>query len=574
MEGQTGLRMISSAIDRLRVNILLENLSGEEFSYVLPRLREQLYKSGETIVEDETEAQGVHLILEGRVKLTRRTKFGGEFRLALLHPGDFFGEVSLIDGRPNSERATAVDDCTTYVLPKRDFDKLLAESHPFALRLLLVTSIRFRSQNNHFIQELERTTDQFATEVRRLEQVVDTSTVINSTLDLDELLKLILEIALKIVDADSGRVYILDEVQKELWSKVLKGSERMTIRLPLGKGIAGYVAATGDTLNIPDAYLDPRFNPEIDSESGYHTESILCMPMRDKNSKIVGVIQVLNKQNGAFSPEDENAVNALSTHAALAIEKAWLYEVGRGKIALEKELSAARSVQVGLLPRECPSIDGYEFSATLLPAKSVGGDFYDFVTLDDGKVALSLGHVSGKGMAAALLMANVQATVRAYSTLNTTPETCVRQSNELLFNSTAPEKFATLLYGVLDSKRNAFHYTNAGHENPLFFRKWKDPYRLEVGGVPLGMVENFPYEEGSVEFRRGDILIMFSDGIRDAVDSAGKKFGAERIEKIVRKSAGLPAKEISEKILYEVRAHISETPQFDDMTLLIVKRSG
>lgn len=565
--------MISSTINRLRLNILLEDLTGEEFSFILPRLREQHYIPGETIAVDDGQAQGIHLILEGRVKLTRQTRFGEEFRLALLHPGDFFGEASLIDGRPSPGKATAVDDCTTYILSKRDFDKLLAESHPFALRLLLVTSIRFRSQNNHFIQELEHTTKHLATEARRLERIIDASKMINSTLDLDELLKVILDIALKIVDADSGTVYLIDEARKELWSKVLEASEPLEIRLPLGKGIAGYVAATGDTLNIPDAYLDARFNPEIDRNSGYHTRTILCMPMRDKDGKIVGVFELLNKRNGSFSSEDESAIRALSVHAALAIEKAWLYAEERGKIALEKELSAAHTVQLGLLPKEFPSIDGYEFFASSIPAKSVAGDLYDFIDLGDGRVAISLGDVSGKGMPAALLMANVQATVRAYSMLNSRPEGCVSQSNDLLFNSTASDKFATLLYGILDTKEHMFHYTNAGQENPFFFRRWKDPVRLEAGGVPLGVAEHFSYEGDCVEFKKGDILVVFSDGIQDAVDADGNRFGAERIEKIVRKSTGLEAKEIAEKIFDNVRDHVSDTPQFDDMTLLIVKRS-
>lgn len=564
--------MIPSAIDRLRLNILLEDLTDSEFANILPRLREQHYIAGEIIREDESESEGIHLILEGRVKLTRRTKFGDELRLALLHPGDFFGELPLIDGRPNPGRVTAIDDCTTYVLGKRDFDKLLEESHPFALRLLLVTSIRFRSHNNHFIQELEQTTKHLVTDVRRLERIIDASKLINSTLDLGELLKVILDIAVKIVDADSGTVYLVDEKKGELWSKVLEASEPITIRLPLGKGIAGYVAVTGDTLNIPDAYLDARFNPEVDKRTGYHTRTILCMPMRNKDGAIVGVFQLLNKRSGGFNREDENAITALSVHAALAIEKARLYEEERNKIALEKDLSAAHTVQVGLLPKDFPSIEGYDFAARSIPAKSVAGDLFDFLSVGDGDIAISLGDVSGKGMPAALLMANVQATIRAYSKLNPSAKDCVPRANDLLFASTAPEKFVTLFYGVLDNSKDEFRYVNAGHEPPFFFRKGKETATLKAGGIPLAVAEHFPYEEGKVEFKKGDVLVVFSDGIQDASDSEGNRFGAERIEECIRGRIDLSAREILSGVFDEVTKFVSDTPQFDDMTLLVMKR--
>lgn len=566
--------MTPSTTDRLRLNILLEDISEEEFRSVVPHLREHHYISGEIIMENESESSGVHLILEGRVKLTRRTKFGDEFRLALLHAGDFFGEIPIIDGRPHPGRVTAIDDCTTYVLGKRDFDRLLEGSHPFALRLLLVTSIRFRSQNNHFIQELENTTRHLVTDIRRLERVIDASKMINSTLDLDELLKVILDIAVRIVDADSGTVYLVDEKKGELWSKVLEASEPITIRLPLGKGISGFVAVTGDTLNIPDAYLDARFNPDVDRKTGYHTRSILCMPMKNKDGKIVGVFQLLNKRDGVFTHEDENAINALSVHAAIAIENARLYEEERNKVALEKELSAAHTVQVGLLPKDLPVIEGYEFSAHSIPAKSVAGDLYDFIPLENGNVAVSLGDVSGKGMPAALLMANVQATIRAYSRLNPASKHCVRQSNDVLFNTTARDKFVTLFYGILDVRKNVLTYTNAGHENPFFLQKGKETTSLKTGGIPLGVVEHFPYDEEKIEFRKGEVLVVFSDGIQDAVDSAGERFGAEKIEQIVRKHMDSSAAEIAVEILEEVKRHVSDTPQFDDMTLLVMKRSG
>ena len=563
----------SEVLERLKLNILLEDVTDEHFDFIKHRLQERKYLAGETIMEDESEGTELYLIYEGRIKITRLSKFGDEYRIALLHSGDFFGETSLIDGRPRAGKVSAVDDCTTYTLGKQEFHWLLEQSHPFALRLLLVSLLRFRSQNYHFIHELERSSHRLVTEVEHLEQIIEASKIINSALDLGELLKVLLDIALKIVDGENGTVYLVDKKRRELWSKVLEASKQVNIRLPLGKGIAGFVGATGDTLNIPDAYLDARFNPEVDKKTGYHTKTILCMAMKNKDNEIVGVFQLLNKRNGTFTSEDENAIKALSVHAAIAIEKARLYEEERDKIVLEKELSAAHTVQIGLLPERLPHVDGYEFAARSIPAKSVAGDLYDLQQLENGNLVFSIGDVSGKGMPAALLMANVQATIRAYSRLDYSTSNCAKQSSDLLFRSTSAEKFVTLFYGIIDPAENVFRYTNAGHEDPFFFHSSKMS-RLKSGGVPLGVVDHFPYEEEAFKFNKGDVLILYSDGIPDAINSGGVRFGEEKLESIAKECIKSQAEEIADAIFKGVNEHVLDTPQFDDMTLLVIKRKN
>jgi serine phosphatase RsbU (regulator of sigma subunit)/CRP-like cAMP-binding protein len=567
------MRLKAKVLERLKLNILLEDINDEHFDFIKSRLEERKYFAGEIIMEDESDGNELHLIYEGKIKITRHTRFGDEYRIALLHAGDFFGEISLIDGRPRTGRVSAIGDCITYVLGKRDFDWLLEQSHPFTLRLLLVSLLRFRSQNYHFIQELERSSRHLLAEVGRLEHIIEASKLINSALDLDNLLKVILDISLKIVDGENGTVYLVDKKRHVLWSKVIEASDPFEISLPVGKGIAGYVGATGETLNIPDAYLDARFNPEVDKKTGYHTKTILCMPMQNKDGEIVGVFQLLNKRDGTFTTEDENAIAALSVHAAIAIEKARLYKEERDKIALDRELSAAHTVQVKLLPEKLPQVDGYEFAARSIPAKSVAGDLYDLLQLENGNLVISLGDVSGKGMPAALLMANVLATFRAYSRLGQSVSTCVKYSNDLLFRSTSAEKFVTLFYGLLDPAKNVLRYANAGHEDPFFFHN-NHSIRLKVGGIPLGVIDNFPYKEGLIQFNKGDMLIVYSDGIPDAVNSNGDRFGIDRLEYIAKERIDSQVEETADAIFTAVTEHVLDTPQFDDMTLLIVKRKN
>lgn len=307
---------------RVRHNILFANISDDVFLSVKDYLREVTYVAGDIIFEDESEGDDLYLIGEGRIKITKKTRFGEETILALLHSGDFFGELELLDERPRSARAVAFDDCILFALDKRYFTRLLNESHPFAVNILQMLSLRLRTVNHTFLREIEHNTERAITELNKMNQLIEAAKTVNSTLDLDKLLGVILETALRGVDADRGTVYIVDEMKQELWSKVLKGEELVEIRLQMGKGIAGHVAATGETTNIPDAYLDPRFNPEFDRKTGYRTKTILSMPMKNKDGKTVGVFQLLNKRKGEFTYDDESYIEALSVHAAMAIENA------------------------------------------------------------------------------------------------------------------------------------------------------------------------------------------------------------------------------------------------------------
>ena len=556
--------------ERLRHNVLTEMLSDEEFSTFREEFLERSYAAGETILEDEGEGDELHLIVEGRVRITKAYRGGAETLLALLHAGDFFGELELIDGRRRAARVVAVDPCVTFALRRPAFERLLAGNSAFSYRLLQVLSIRLRTVDSHFVRELERQTDHSSREIARLRRLIEAAKVLNSTLDLGRLLEVILETALGLVEGDRGTVYLVDHERHELWSRVLKGDSE--IRLPTGTGIAGYVAATGDTLNIPDAYFDTRFNPEIDRKSGYRTRSILCMAMKNKEGLIVGVFQLLNKKDGPFTSDDESILEALSVHAALAIENARLHEQERQKLAMEKEILAAREVQIMMLPKRLPAIPGYDLAAMTIPAKEVGGDLFDFMQREGGRVAVWLGDVSGKGLPASLLMASVQATLRDQSRSGTSTVECITRSNSLLHESTSPEKFVTLFYAVLNTAQGTISYCNAGHERPYLVAADGSTRRLDAGGVVLGIVDAFPFQEETVPFGPGEFFAVFSDGISEAINGGNEQFGEERIEAVLRENRSRPAAEIRDRLIAAVREHAAGAPQADDITVVVVKR--
>jgi sigma-B regulation protein RsbU (phosphoserine phosphatase) len=564
----------SPYIERLRHNVLTEVLTDEQFTALSSVLAEHRFGAGDIILDDEAEGDSLYLIASGRVRIAKRNRVGHETILALLHSGDFFGELALIDGRPRSARVTAVDECVVCSIGRAAFEKLLHENSALSFRLLQVLSVRLRTVDNQFVAELERHDGVSEKEIGRLKQLIEAAKVLNSTLDLDKLLGVILETALGLVDGDRGTVYLLDEEKKGLWSRVLKGGERIEIRMPTGSGIAGYVAATGDTLNIADAYFDTRFNPDIDKVTGYRTRSILCMPMKNRGGTIVGVFQLLNKRSGAFTADDESVLDALSVHAAIAVENARLYEQERQKIAMEKDLQAAREVQMTLIPKRVPEVAGYRFAAVTIPAREVGGDLYDFTAKEPGQLAVCLGDVSGKGLAASLLMANVQATLRDQAFTAAPASECVRRSNMLLFQNTGNEKFVTLFYALLDPASGSLTCCNAGHERPFLIRSGGEISRLTAGGTVLGILEDYPYEQETVTLRPGDLVLIFSDGVSEAMNSSGEQLGEGPIQAVLKKHHGGDPEGLKEALIAAVRTHAAGAPQADDITIVVVKRTG
>ncbi len=558
--------------DRIRLNILFENVDDDVFARIFPKLHERHYRAGGVIVEDNTDGDELYLLVEGRVRIIKRTRSGEENLLALLHAGDFFGELELVDARPRSARVIAVEDCVVFALKKNDFDALLEESHAFAIRLMQVMSIRLRALNNHFVKELESFIRKSGAELEKMHQLIEASKALNSTLDLGRLLTIILDLALQSVDGDRGTVYLVDRKKEELWSIILRGNQQVTIRLPYGRGIAGYVAASGDTLNIPDAYLDPRFNPDVDKQTGYRTKTILCMPMRNNDGDTIGVFQLLNKRGGSFTDEDEKFISALSIHASLAIENARLHGEEKALASIREEVRLAAKIQMDLLPASVPSIDGYDLAGASIPAQMVGGDYFDFIRLPEGRMGVCLGDVSGKGMPAALLMANVQATLRGQALLDAGVAGTVRRSNRLLFETTSPEKFVTLIYGALDPGNNTFRFTNAGHDHPCLFRKGAETIRLDSGGLVLGILPDFDYVEETIEFRKGDVLVIYSDGIIESMDDAHEQFGVDRMTDVIRGRLGDSAVQILAAIVEAAQRHAGSAPQYDDMTVVVVKR--
>jgi len=308
-------------IEVLKNNKLLSGVNESFLSELVGNSILEEFKSGDVILKEGESGDKVCLLVKGRVKILKLADTKGKI-LFEMSEGDFFGEMALIDLRPRSASVVALSDCEVISIPADYFERLIHREPQILINIARALSERLRVSNERLLRDFLEYEKEVTEQINKLNYLIEITKRVNSTIDIDELLKIILEIALEITNADRGTVYLVDEMSGEIWSKVLQGDEIREIRLKIGQGIAGYVAQTGEVINLVDAYQDPRFNPEIDRKTGYRTKTILCQPIKDKNDKIVGVFQLINKKSGVFTKRDEEMLNALSIHASIAIQNA------------------------------------------------------------------------------------------------------------------------------------------------------------------------------------------------------------------------------------------------------------
>lgn len=414
-------------------------------------------------------------------------------------------------------------------------------------------------------QESEKT-------ITQLSLLFEATRLLNSTLDLAELLELILKIARTEVKADRGTVFLVDAKHQQLWSIVASGLDHQEIRLPFGSGVAGRVAVTGDILNVEDAYTLEYFERSVDQRTGYRTRSLLCLPIRHHTGQIVGVIQLLNKTTGRFTAEDEDFLTKLSGHMAMALENARLHREALEKQRMERDLSLARTIQRSLLPEAPPVVPGYEIAVLNQPCFEVGGDYYDFLNLGPQTLLLVIADVEGKGVSSALVMSNLQATLRALVMHLHSLEVLTLSLNEMIFNDTKSEKFLSIFMGLVDTRRNGLHYINAGHVPPILISSETGDYKLlEEGGTVVGLFPDTEYTRGSAKLHPGDILVCCTDGILEASNRNDDEFGTERLAACVAKHRNKPAQVIVDAVLDEVNAWSIDGVHIDDKVLMVLK---
>lgn len=409
----------------------------------------------------------------------------------------------------------------------------------------------------------------------KLGMLLEAAALLNSSLDIDEIIPELMETTNLIMETKTSLLMLADEDTGELVVKAASGTLPEDIidkRIPKGEGISGWVVENDSAIIVQDVNKDARFY-QIGEYISNQGTSMICAPIKIHN-KVIGVLAAYNKYDGAdFSRSDVNIIETIARQAAIAFNTARLHREALEKQRLEHELIFARKIQERFWPNNPPNMDGIEVSAVSVPATQVGGDYYDFINLSEEKLGIAIGDIAGKDVSAALLMATTRSALRVQAEETSRSLSDIfYQLNNAIYRDTAPEKFLTLFYGILDPKNRQLKYINGAHNPPIIYNS--DTHLtnlLDVGGTLVGMFSGTDYEDGIVQLYSGDTLVMYTDGITEASNLEGELFAEDRLHDIIKGATDLNARELLGTIQREVNDFSLGVPQQDDMTLVVVK---
>jgi serine phosphatase RsbU (regulator of sigma subunit) len=424
-------------------------------------------------------------------------------------------------------------------------------------------------------QKLVEENKRLRTAVAELSILNDVATTITSTHSIEHIVDLIVRKCVKHLKVEQGAVMLLDEKNHSNPLKtMIRQQDTLYDMLPyrLDAQLTGWMLKHKTPLLVKDLKNDDRFKSFIDDESPI--KSLLGVPLVLKG-KMTGVLTVFNKHTSeGFTDGDQRLLSIIAAQSAQIIENARLYLEEQNLLLMQEEMRLAAETQINLLPKSIPKIGDYQVAGKSIPAKEVGGDYYDFIKIDEKKFAFCLGDVSGKGMSAAMLMSNLQATLRANILSGGNSTETITRSNNVLYQNTDSTKFVTLFLGIVNIESNEIKYCNAGHNNPFHIDKSNQFKELDVGGLILGFQTDSSYLEGSIPFQPKDTLVLFSDGITEAMNTNNEEFGEERLTELIEKHKSEDAYIMIDKIMDSVNEFSDGVAQSDDMTLMIIKRDA
>jgi sigma-B regulation protein RsbU (phosphoserine phosphatase) len=381
---------------------------------------------------------------------------------------------------------------------------------------------------------------------------------------LEELFQVIMDLSVEAVMAGRGVLMTLE-------------GDQLQVRAARGEGfkisstVRDQVLSKKDSLLIRDAQLDQGLKEHM-SIVEQKVRSMIAVPLQT-NDRVIGLIYVDSPHHiREFTREDLNLLTVMANVAAIRIEHARLNEIEETERAMAKEMQQAALIQQRLLPATAPSVEGLDIAAKAVASRHVGGDYYDFIHFPDGRVAMMVGDVAGKGMPAALLMSSLQARVHVLIEDGDDLGDKLRRLNKSTCGNCPDNRFITFFLCVADPKTNQLAYASAGHNPPVVVRAGGGYDMLTGGGVILGIMPKAAYEQSETQFGPGDILVLFSDGVTEAPDPEDQEFGEERLAKLVASMRDRPAREIVEEIHKAVAVYTQGAPPADDITVLVARR--
>ncbi len=438
---------------------------------------------------------------------------------------------------------------------------------------------------------LKASREELVDELRKSAALLKINELISSSLNVADVLKTVLAQALILTEAGSASIFLINSEKQCLEFAATTddySDDLKNITVPIGKGISGFVAQTGELVNLADVQNDTRFYSGVDQQTGNQTKSYLCVALRTQG-EIIGTTQLMNKAGGNFTDSDERVMMGFANLSAIAIEKALLHEKAMEKERLEKEnlrmrteLDVAKKIQSLVLPlkEELIRCEGLEVAARMETATEVGGDFYEVLPYEDGSTYFAIGDVTDHGLASGLVMLMVQAAFRtAITRKNPNLQEVLKQINTVLFGNvqTRMKDLRNMTLTLLRHRNGSFTLTGY-HESILVYRKKSD--RIEEFdtsdlGIYVGMLDDMSAMTGqsTIKMHTGDIMLLYTDGSVEAENNARELFGIQRLQNSLLSRKNQNCSAIVNGIVDDVYAWIGDAVVYDDITLLVIRRT-
>ena len=391
---------------------------------------------------------------------------------------------------------------------------------------------------------------------------------------LNETLRQIVSLVFEAVPADRCLIMMRDEGSADLKVAVarLRDREGEVGEIRVSRSVMDEVVGKGRSVLTSDAQHDPRFAGS--TMTIQNIRSVLAVPL-GVGEKVFGIIYADSPiADGRFSEDHLKVLTTLASVAAIRVENARLLEEQWDRERLEQELHLASEIQQRFQPTAPPVVEGYELQGISFPCYEIGGDYYDFIEREDGRLVIALGDVSGKGTAAALLMSSLHAAVHAQASANNSLGETITAVNRYLAENIPSNRFVTLFYAELDPKSGSLSFLNAGHNPPVIVHSAGTVEQLGSGGLPLGIKADATFREGRTQLQTGDVLVIYSDGVSEAVSPSGEEFGTTRLHDVISHNMDASAAGIRDRIEAALTKWSQGTPASDDITLVIVKRQA
>jgi sigma-B regulation protein RsbU (phosphoserine phosphatase) len=411
----------------------------------------------------------------------------------------------------------------------------------------------------------------------KLKAVLEITKSLAGTIDIDKILPKILDTLFGIFPhADRGCVLLLDNKTQQMIPRAMKHRRADADEsVKLSRTILKSVMESKETILSADASSDSKFNAS-ESISSLAIRSMMCAPLLGLNGDVLGVINI-DTQNplAQFRADDAQILTAVAVPAALAYEGARLLQSYVEKQKQDNEMAIASNVQLALLPESMPEVDGYSFFAMYESAQAVGGDYYDVVPLPNGKIAVAFGDVAGKGVPASLIMSRLSTVVRSVTEFLDDAGQAIEKINGHMCARAVEGRFVTFVLIILDPVKHTMSFVNAGHMSPIIRKPdgTLEEFPDEICGVPLGVVDGYPYDVVMRDIHPGETFVIYTDGVSEAMNAAGDLYGIETLRNLVQKESG-DTQQLGTKIRADVRRHAGGIPQNDDITLMVFGRKA